>query len=134
LALEPGSRFGRYEIESLIGEGAMGLVYRATDTTLGRTVAIKILQDAIATHDRGVMRFEREAEVLAKLNHPNIAQIYGLEHADDVRALVMESVDGPTLADRLVKGALPIAEALASRNRSPRRSPPRTSSASSIAI
>ena len=89
----------------------MGEVWCATDTNLGRQVAIKILPDAFADPDR-LARFEREAKTLASLNHPNIAQIYGLEKADGIRALVMELVEGRTLADRIEQGSIPIDEAL----------------------
>ena len=94
----PGDRLGGYEILSLVGAGGMGEVYRARDTNLKRDVAVKILPDAFASDPERLARFQREAEVLATLNHPNIAQIHGLEE----RALVLELVDGPTLADRTV--------------------------------
>ncbi len=94
----PGDRLGGYEILSLVGAGGMGEVYRARDTNLKRDVAVKILPDAFASDLERLARFQREAEVLATLNHPNIAQIHGLEE----RALVLELVDGPTLADRTV--------------------------------
>src|SRR4051794_8685500 len=90
----------------------MGEVYRAADTRLKRQVAIKVLAAAVTTDPDRLARFQREAEVLATLNHPNIAQIYGLEDADGVRALVMELVEGPTLADRIAQGAIPLADAL----------------------
>src|SRR5205823_9149718 len=94
LALIPGTRLGIYEVTAQIGEGGMGQVYRATDTRLKRHVAIKILPPSLAVdHDR-LARFQREAEVLAALNHPHIAGIYGLEEHDGVSALVMELVDG----------------------------------------
>ena len=110
--LSPGTRLGPYEIVALLGVGGMGEVYRATDTKLKRQVAIKVLPAALtADHDR-LARFQREAEVLASLNHPHIAQIYGLEESDGVRALVMELVEGPTLADRIARGAIPIGGAL----------------------
>ncbi len=91
----------------------MGEVYRATDTNLKRAVAIKVLPEAVATDDERLARFQREAEVLARLNHPNIAAIYGLEKSDGTVALIMELVEGPTLADRLARGPLPLDEALA---------------------
>ena len=91
----------------------MGEVYRATDTNLKRTVAIKVLPDAVAADPERLARFQREAEVLARLNHPNIAQIHGLERSDGTTALVMELVDGPTLADRIAQGPIPLDEALA---------------------
>jgi len=107
-----GTRIGSYEVVSAIGEGGMGAVYRAHDSKLNRDVAIKVLLPAVANDPDRLARFSREAQVLASLNHPNIAHIYGLEEASDVRALVMELVEGPTLADRLAKGALPLADAL----------------------
>jgi serine/threonine protein kinase len=107
-----GSRLGPYEIAAQIGQGGMGEVYRALDTNLGRQVAIKILPDTFA-HDRErLARFEREAKALASLNHPNIAHIYGFEKANGVPALIMELVDGPTLADRIAGGRIPVDEAL----------------------
>ena len=112
LTLSAGTRLGPYEIVSALGAGGMGEVYRATDTRLKRQVAIKVLPAAVTADPDRLARFQREAEVLASLNHPNIAQIHGLEDADGVRALVMELVEGPTLADRLANGAIPIDEAL----------------------
>ena len=112
MALTPGTRLGAYEIVAPIGAGGMGEVYRATDTNLKRAVAIKVLSDALASDDERLARFRREAEVLASLNHPNIAAIYGLERSADRTALVMELVEGPTLADRIVQGPIPFDEAL----------------------
>ena len=86
----------------------MGEVYRATDTKLKRDVAVKVLPSALAADPERLARFQREAEVLASLNHPNIAAIYGLEEADGSKALVMELVEGPTLADRIAQGAIPV--------------------------
>jgi Tol biopolymer transport system component len=112
VALTPGARLGVYEILSLIGSGGMGEVYRARDTRLNRDVAIKVLPaDVAADHDR-LARFEREAQVLASLNHPNIAQIHGVDDSSGTPALVMELVEGPTLADRIAKGPIPLDEAL----------------------
>ena len=108
-----GQRIGPYQIASRIGAGGMGEVYRARDLTLNRLVAIKVLLPAIANDPERLARFRREAQVLASLNHPHIAQIHGFEDADGVRALVLELVEGPTLADRIVSGAIPINEALA---------------------
>ena len=105
-------RVGPYEIAAQIGSGGMGEVYRARDTSLGRDVAIKVLPDAVACDPERLARFEREAKTLAALNHPNIAHLYGLEHADGVPALVMELVDGDTLADRIEHGPIPLDEAL----------------------
>jgi serine/threonine-protein kinase len=102
-----------YEVISKIGEGGMGEVYRARDTKLNRDVAIKVLPDGFTEDAERVARFQREAQVLASLNHPNIAAIYGLEESDGIRALVMELVEGPTLADRVAAGPIPVDEALA---------------------
>jgi Tol biopolymer transport system component len=103
---------GPYRIVSKLGEGGMGEVYRATDVGLKRQVAIKILPPALAADPDRLARFQREAEVVASLNHPNIAAVYGLEDAAGVKALVMELVEGPTLADRIAQGAIPIEEAV----------------------
>jgi len=107
-----GQRLGPYEITSLIGSGGMGQVYRARDTKLGRDVAIKILPDAFLDDADRRARFEREARVLASLNHPHIGAIYGFEDRDGIHALVLELIDGATLADRLRSGARPLREAL----------------------
>jgi len=107
-----GSKLGPYEITAKLGEGGMGVVYRATDANLGREVAIKVLPEGLTRDAERLARFEREAKVLASLNHPNIAQIYGLEVSGETRALVMELVEGPTLADRLDSGSIPFAECL----------------------
>jgi serine/threonine protein kinase len=112
LALTPGTRLGVFELTAQIGAGGMGEVYRATDTKLKRQVAIKILPPSFAAdHDR-LARFQREAEVLASLNHPNIAAIYGLEESEGIAALVMELVEGDDLSQRIAKGAIPLDEAL----------------------
>ncbi len=107
-----GSRLGPYEITAKLGEGGMGEVYRATDTKLKRDVAIKVLPAAFTEDRERLARFEREAQLLAQLNHPNIAAIHGLEESGGVRALVMELVEGPTLAERLESGSLPLNESL----------------------
>ena len=112
MALAPGARRGPYEITAKIGAGGMGEVYRARDTKLDRDVALKILPEAFASDPERLARFEREAKTLAALNHPHIAHIHGLEESDGVRALVLEFVDGPTLADRIAQGPIPINEAL----------------------
>ncbi len=112
MPLAPGTRLGPYEIGAQIGVGGMGEVYRATDTNLKRAVAIKVLPDAFAFDSERLARFQREAEVLASLNHPNIAQVYGLEGVDGGKALVMELVEGPTLADRIAQGPIPLDDAL----------------------
>ena len=112
MALSTGTRVGPYEVLAAIGQGGMGEVYRARDTKLGRDVALKILPDAFAHDPDRLARFGREAQVLASLNHPNIGGIYGLEDSGDTKALVLELVDGPTLADRIAQGPLPLDEAL----------------------
>jgi Tol biopolymer transport system component len=112
MALAPGTRLGAYEIVSLLGKGGMGEVYRARDTKLDREVAIKVLPALFVSDPERVARFQREAKTLASLNHPHIGGIYGLEDADGVRALVLELVEGPTLADRIARGPLPLDEAL----------------------
>ncbi len=112
MALTPGTRLGPYEVTAQIGVGGVGEVYRATDTNLKRSVAIKVLPTAVAADGERPARFQREAEVLAALNHPNIAAIYGLEKSGATTALVMELVEGPTLADRIAQGAIPLNEAL----------------------
>jgi eukaryotic-like serine/threonine-protein kinase len=112
MTLDPGVPFGPYAIIGVLGEGGMGTVYRAHDAKLNRDVAIKVLLPAVANDPERLARFSREAHVLAALNHPNIAHIYGVEEAGGVRGLVMELVDGATLADRVANGALPLDEAL----------------------
>src|SRR5437016_9809290 len=99
MSLVAGTRLGPYEILSAIGAGGMGEVYRALDTKLNRDVAIKVLPDLFASDPERLARFERDAQLLAALNHPNIAHIHGLEESNGIRALVMELVEGPTLAD-----------------------------------
>jgi serine/threonine protein kinase/Tol biopolymer transport system component len=112
-AVLTGRRLGFYQIETCIGSGGMGDVYRALDTKLGRSVAIKILPPAFTSDPERLARFEREARVLAALNHPHIGAIYGFEEAEDVRGLVLELVPGDTLAVRLQRGRIPVAETLA---------------------
>src|SRR5262249_42345618 len=107
VTLNPGTRLGPYEITAPLGVGGMGEVYRATDTNLKRQVAIKVLPASLASDPERLARFQREAEVLAALNHTNIAHIHGLERSDGTIALVMELVEGPTLADHIAKGAIP---------------------------
>jgi serine/threonine-protein kinase len=107
-----GENFGAYEVIALLGEGGMGQVYRATDTKLKRQVAIKVLPPSLAGDADRLARFQREAEVLASLSHPNIAGIHGLEESDGVKALVMELVEGPTLAERIAQGAIPLDDVL----------------------
>ena len=112
MALSPGTRLGHYDVTALLGEGGMGQVWQATDTQLNRQVALKILPDAFATDPDRLARFKREAQVLASLNHPNIAAIYGIEEAEGTRALVLELVEGPTLAERIAHGPIPVDDAL----------------------
>ena len=112
MSLPPGTRIGPYEVHGLVGAGGMGEVYRARDSRLGRDVAIKALPATLAHDSERLARFEREARVLASLNHPNIAGIHGLEEANGHRYLVLEFVEGQTLARRLSQGVLPIDEAL----------------------
>ncbi|MEZ5331871.1 MAG: protein kinase [Thermoanaerobaculia bacterium] len=112
MTLAAGTRLGPYEITAKLGEGGMGEVYRATDGTLKREVAIKVLPAAFTEDEARLARFEREAQLLAQLNHPSIAHVYGLEGSGTTRALVMELVEGPTLAQRLEAGPLPLEESL----------------------
>jgi len=113
VSLNPGARLGAFEILSLAGSGGMGEVYKARDTRLDRTVAIKILPQLFTSNPDRLARFEREARVLASFNHPHIGAIYGLEEAGGMQALVLELVDGDTLADRIARGPLSIQDALA---------------------
>ena len=110
--MDAGTRIGPYEVVSSLGVGGMGEVYRATDTNLKRQVAIKVLPPAVVSDAERLARFQREAEVLAALNPPNIAAIYGFERANGISALVMELVEGPTLAERIAQGSLSLDEAL----------------------
>ena len=112
MPLIPGTTLGPYEVLAAIGAGGMGEVYKARDTKLDRDVALKILPDAFVNDPERLARFQREAKVLASLNHPNIAAIYGLEDEGDSPALVLEYVAGPTLQDRIAKGPIPLDEAL----------------------
>jgi serine/threonine-protein kinase len=112
MAIMPGARIGGYEVLSLLGAGGMGEVYRARDTKLNRDVALKILPESFALDADRLARFRREAQVLASLNHPNIAAIYGFEESNATQALVLELVEGPTLADRIARGPILLDEAL----------------------
>ena len=116
MSLAPGARLGPYEVAAKLGEGGMGEVWRATDTNLKRAVAIKVLPEAVAADRDRLARFQREAEVLAALNHPNIAHIHGLEKSGGTTALVMELVEGPTLAE-LIATQTPEAASQGSRPR-----------------
>ena len=112
MTLASGTHLGPYEVLGALGAGGMGEVYRAADTKLNREVAIKVLPEAFARDEERMKRFEREAHVLASLNHPNVAAIYGLEEAGGIRALVLELVEGPTLAERIAAGPIPLEEAI----------------------
>jgi serine/threonine protein kinase len=112
MALSAGTRLGPYEIVGALGAGGMGEVYRAKDTKLHRDVAIKVLPDLFATDPERLARFQREAQVLASLNHPNIGGIYGLEESGGVTSLVMELVEGENLSQRIARGPISLDEAL----------------------
>src|ERR1700741_1635106 len=112
MALASGTRLGSYEVVAQIGAGGMGEVYQAHDTKLGRDVAIKVLPANFVDDPERLSRFQREARMLAALNHTNIATIYGLEHSDGVHFLIMELVPGETLADRVKTGPVSVEEAL----------------------
>ncbi len=112
MSLAPGSKLAHYEILEPIGKGGMGEVYRARDGKLGRDVAIKVLPDEFAQDAERLRRFQREAKVLASLNHPNIASIYGVEQSESTHYLVLELVPGETLAARIARGPIPADEAL----------------------
>ena len=107
-----GTSISHYKVTEKIGEGGMGEVYRATDTKLNRDVALKILPEQFASDSQRMGRFQREAEVLASLDHPNIGQIYGIEEAGATKALVLQLIEGPTLADRIAQGPIPVEDAL----------------------
>ncbi len=133
MVLTIGTRIGPYEVQSTLGTGGMGEVYRARDTTLKRDVALKVLAESV-THDaRRVARFRREAEILASLNHPHIGAIFGVEDAHGLAVLVLELVEGPTLADRIAYHRLPAKRRCPSHGRSPPPSRPHTIRASCIA-
>src|SRR5213593_2331491 len=112
MTLKTGTKLGTYEIVGPLGVGGMGEVYRAKDSKLKREIAIKVLPEAFSQDAERLARFQREAEVLASLNHPHIAAIYGLEDADGVKALMMELVEGEDLSQRITSGAIPLDEAL----------------------
>jgi eukaryotic-like serine/threonine-protein kinase len=111
-SLQIGQQLGSYEITSLIGKGGMGEVYRGRDTKLKREVAIKVLPEEFSRDADRISRFQREAEVLARLNHPNIAAIYDVQEAEGSRFLILELIEGETLADRIQRGPIPVTEAL----------------------
>jgi len=112
MPLSPGSRIGAYEILGPLGAGGMGEVYRARDPRLGRDVAIKVLPAAVAASPERLARFEREARMVATLNHPNIVTLHSIEDAGGVRFLTMELVDGPSLDRLITPGGLPVARVL----------------------
>src|SRR5258706_3825306 len=112
MALAPGTRLGPYEIVAPLGAGGMGEVYRAKDTRLGREVAVKVLPQDLSSHPEIRARFEREAKTVSSLNHPNICTLHDVGREGDVDYLVMELIEGETLAQRLMKGALPLADVL----------------------
>src|SRR6266849_6360494 len=113
MPLSAGDKLGQYEVLSLLGQGGMGEVYRARDTTLKRDVALKVLPASFLRDPDRMARFQREAEVLASLDHPNIGPIYGMADSEDSRGLVLALIDGPTLADRIEESSLALDEALA---------------------
>ena len=113
MPLSSGTRLDFYEVTGKLGEGAMGEVYRARDTTLDRDVALKVLPEAFTADPERLARFQREAKVLASLNHPNIGGIHGLQTSGDTRALVLELIEGPTLAERIAEGPVPVDQAVA---------------------
>src|SRR4029453_7234984 len=112
MSLAAGVRIGPYEVQSALGAGGMGEVWRARDTKLHRDVALKVLPDVFALDPDRLARFQREAQLLASLNHPGIGGIHGFEDSGGLQALVLELVEGPTLADRLTKGPIPLGEAI----------------------
>jgi Tol biopolymer transport system component len=112
MSLAPGTRVGVYQVAGPLGKGGMGEVYRARDTRLNRDVALKVLPELLASDPDRLARFRNEAQLLASLNHPNIAAVYGFEESPSRHALVLELVDGPTLADRIAHGPIPVSEAL----------------------
>src|SRR6202158_2133303 len=112
MALTAGARLGPYEIQSPLGAGGMGEVYRARDTRLDRTVAVKILPSHLSEDPEARQRFDREARTISSLNHPNICTLHDVGHQDGVDYLVMEYLEGETLAERLRKGPLPVPQVL----------------------
>src|SRR3954462_13567819 len=112
MALSPGDRVGAYEVTAQLGAGAMGVVWQARDTKLLRNVALKVLPEHFADNPDRLSRLQREAQLLASLNHPNIAHVYGLEQTGASACIVMELVEGETLADRLQNGPIPLDDAV----------------------
>src|ERR1700688_1287683 len=113
MPLSVGDKLGHYEVLSLLGQGGMGEVYRARDTTLKRDVALKVLPSTFLRDSERMARFQREAEVLASLDHPNIGHIHGIVDSEDSRGLVLALIEGPTLADRIEAGPIPLYEVVA---------------------
>src|SRR5216110_30416 len=113
MPLDPGPRLGPFQIQSALGAGGMGEVYKARDSRLGRDVALKILPGSFASDPDRLTRFRREAQILASFNHPHIGGIYGFDEANGAQFLILELVDGETLANRLARGRLPLDETLA---------------------
>lgn len=132
MSVQIGAQLGTHQITGLLGKGGMGEVFRSRDTKLKREVAIKILPEQFTRDSDRVTRFQREAEVLAALNHPNVAAIHNLEDADGVRFLVLELVEGETLADQLERGPYPSMSPSQSQCKSAKVLSPRTRRASSI--
>ena len=126
MTLDAGTRLGTYEIGVPIGKGGMGEVYRARDTKLDGDVAIKVFPEEFASDSEHLARFEREAKLLAALNHPNIASSHGFEESTGVNALVLELIEGPTLAERIAQGPIRLTKPSPARSRSTRRSKPVT--------
>ena len=112
MALTPGSRLGPYEIVSAVGAGGMGEIFKARDTRLGRSVAIKVLPEAMAQDERFLTRFEREAKAISQLSHPNICTLHDIGRENGTSYLVMEFLEGETLADRLSRGPMPVKDVL----------------------
>lgn len=132
MPISAGTKIGPYDIRGVLGFGGMGEVYRARDARLGREVALKVLPQAVATDPQRIARFEREAQLLASLNHPHIASIYGFEDSDGVHALVLELVESQTLAERIGKGNPPSTKPCPLPGKSLRLSSTRMSAASFI--
>ena len=132
--MQPGVRLGPYTILAQLGAGGMGEVYRATDTRLDRTIAVKVLKPHVSESATGVLRFQREARAISKVNHPHICALYDIGEQDGVQYIVMEYLDGETLAHRLLRGPLPLDQACASPSRLPAPSTMPTGRESSTVI
>ena len=134
MTLAAGTKLGPYEILSLLGAGGMGEVYKARDTRLDRMVAIKVLPSSVSSSPESRQRFEREARMISKLSHPHICALHDVGREGETEYLVMEYLEGETLADRVAKGALPLEQTFATARRSPMRSTRRTARGSCTAI